>query len=116
MKFTRTITKPNEVVLALPLAGQIIPSYTDRTVYVGNMEFYTQNLSHKMDQTWAFYNGIPVCDAFRFLKGNNITAVFDGFDEKNTGNAVLRYPFLTLAKTFGVTDVFSVDKTFSGCR
>jgi hypothetical protein len=37
MKNLRTITGKDDIVLALPLAGQIIPSYANRTVYVGNM-------------------------------------------------------------------------------
>jgi hypothetical protein len=115
LKFTRVITNVNDTVLALPLAGQIIPSYANRTIYVGNMEFYTQDLSHKMDSAWAFYVGIPVCKAYSFTKENRITTVFYGYDEKTAGDAVTRYPFLKKAGTFGETEVYSVDAKYEGC-
>jgi hypothetical protein len=115
LKFTRLITNVNDVVLALPLAGQIIPSYANRTVYVGNMEFYTQSLSHKMDNAWAFYVGIPLCEAHMFVTKNRIMTVFYGYDEQKAGDAVLKYPFLKLAGTFGETKVFAVDANYSGC-
>ena len=115
IRFMRTITDPEDVILAMPLAGQIIPTYTNRTIYVGSKEFYTKDLSHKMDEAWAFYGGIFPCDAFSFVENNRITAVFYGFDEKNAGDAVTRYPFLIKKGEFGETEVYGVNKLYEGC-
>jgi hypothetical protein len=114
--FVRTVTHPDDVVLALPLAGQIIPSYTDRTVFVGNERFYTNNLGKKMDAAWLFYKGMPVCAAYNLLVQNRIHTVFDGFNEQNTGNAILSYPFLRQAGDFGGTKVFVVSEKPAECR
>jgi hypothetical protein len=116
MKFVRTITSINETVLALPLTGQMIPSYANRTVYVGNKEYYTKDLSKKMDDTWVFYKGIPMCEAFLFVKNNKIHTIFYGFDEQKAGDAVTRYPFLKRAGVFGETEVFRFDEMYTGCR
>jgi hypothetical protein len=106
--FIKTITKQDDVVLALPLTGQIIPSYVNRTVYTGSELFYTKDLSRKMDETWAFYHATPLCDAYSLVQKNNIRVVFYGFDEQQAGNAVFSYPFLRLVGSFGTTQLFTV--------
>jgi len=116
IKSLRTFTKEGNVILSLPMAGQIIPSYTNRTIYVGNEEYYTKDVSSKMDAAWAFYSGISPCTAFKFATDNRISTVFYSFDEITAGNAVYSYPFLTKAAQFGKTVVFTVNNTFAGCQ
>ncbi len=112
------ITKPGENILALPLAGRMIPTYTNRRVYVNSIHSYTKDLDRKLSLVWNFYHGtLPVCDGYHLVKDNGITAVFEGYDEKDQGNAAIGYPFLALVRSFDTTNVYRfTDVKPAGCK
>ncbi len=102
------ITKPGEAIMSLSLAGMTIPTYVNRSVYVGQV-VYTPELDKKLAVSWSFFAGtMSPCEAYMLVKTNNIKAVFFSADERQAGNAVSRYLFLQPWNTFGMTTVYTV--------
>ncbi len=104
----KTITSPSEHIMTLSLGGMTIPTYINRTVYVGQI-VYTPDIDNKLATSWKFYSGaLPVCDAYTLVMKNHIGAVFYSFDEKQAGDAVYYYPFLQPWDSYGTTKIFKV--------
>ena len=106
IKSFSSIEPKGKAILSLPLAGEFIPPYSGRTVYVGQ-EVYTPDHKKKMDLSWQFYRGlIDKCHAYNLVKDNNIGIVFYGYDEKNAGSAIKTYPFMLPYKKIGETEIY----------
>ncbi|OGG08895.1 hypothetical protein A2154_03840 [Candidatus Gottesmanbacteria bacterium RBG_16_43_7] len=101
------ITLPAETVLAMPLIGQIIPGYINRTVYTSGQIYQTYNIDEKMGKAWRFYRGeLSDCEAYRLLKDNRIKSIFYGYDERNIGEGVKSYSFVLPWKDYSEVAVY----------
>ena len=111
------ITKKNESILSLSLAGMTIPTYINRTVYAGQI-VYTPDIDAKLGRSWKFFSGaLSDCEAYALVKDNHIGAIFYSFDERNAGDAVRKYVFVQPWNSYGDTQIFSViDVTPEGCQ
>lgn len=112
----KTITTPSQSIMSLSLAGMTIPTYINRSVYVGQV-VYTPDIDKKLSLSWKFYSGgLPICEAYELVMKNSIGAVFYSFDEQQAGEAVKYYPFLQPWNTYGSTQIFDVvDVNPEGC-
>ena len=82
------------VVLSDMTAGNYIPPYTGRRVFVGHDN--TVNLESKREEARMFFRG-ETNDAYEWLTGNGIGSVFFGPQEKELGklqDLITAYPFL----------------------
>ncbi len=111
------ITQLNQSIMSLSLAGMTIPTYINRTVYVGQL-VYTPDIDKKLSLAWSFYKGsMSPCEAYKLIKKNNIGSVLYSFDEKNAGDAVKFYPFLQPWNSYGDTQLYKVvDVAPAGCE
>ncbi len=66
------------------------------------------NYTEQLTRAYTFYQGLPVCDAYRVLADDHIRTVFWGYDEHIPGDAVKRYPFLKQIAQFEETVLFEV--------
>ena len=96
-------------VFALSWTGSLIPSYTGRTVFVGQ-KIVSPSYDEQMQKAYTFYQGLPICAAYHVVHDAGVRTVFFGFDEHIPGTAVTTYPFLTLWKTFGETSLYTVNE------
>ncbi|MCJ7826145.1 hypothetical protein MUP56_00845 [Patescibacteria group bacterium] len=92
--FIEKHTEPDAVILSDFAAGNYIPPYTGRTVYVGHDN--TVNKEQKVDLVRRFYQGeMRPADALVWLSQNRITHVFFGPQEKESQKDIASlYPFL----------------------
>lgn len=110
----RDLVKEDETIWSLPLAGEIIPGFINRTVYTGNENYYTKDLKRKTDTAWGLYHGnLDNCIIYREMKESRVKAVFYSFDEQKAagdqtgeGKRLREIPFLMPWKGFGDTAIF----------
>lgn len=108
LSYINTYTPEDAVILSDLTAGNYIPAYTGRRVFVGHDN--TVNEERKLTDARAFFDGAmdsQEAQAWMFL--TNITHVFFGPQEKKSGkNLSELYPFLRLAYTNSDVTVFTV--------
>jgi len=88
-------TPKDAIVLSDMTAGNYIPPYTGRRVFVGHNN--TVNLEEKLSGTQLFFRGEKK-DAYTWLKNNGIGYIFFGPQERELGKLqelIATYPFLT---------------------
>lgn len=101
-------TPKDTVILSDMTAGNYIPPYIGRTVYVGHNN--TVNLEAKLEEVHTFFRGVKP-DAYSWMKNNGIGYVFFGPQEKESGsikNLKAVYPFLQEVYTNADVTVFAV--------
>jgi len=108
LSFIEKQTPVEAIILSYLTAGNYIPPYTGRTVYVGHDN--TLDKEQKMDIVHRFYQGeMSPSDAEVWLSQNRISYVFFGPEEKESEKDISSiYPFLHEVYSNADVTVYSV--------
>lgn len=100
-------TQPQQTVLSLYMAGNLIPFLAGNSVYLGHLQ-ETIDYPRKVENAGRFYSGLlPVDEASNFLRQANISLVFYSPQEKASGGGIAKYSFLKPIFENETTTVFS---------
>jgi len=102
-------TQPQQTVLSLYMAGNLIPFLAGNGVYLGHLQ-ETVDYGQKVENAGRFYSGLlPEDEARSFLRQANISLVFYSPQEKASGGGIAKYPFLKPIFENETTTIFKND-------